>query len=172
MDKTLFKECGIGDANAIYEVINDAAKAYKGIIPADRYHEPYMPMEELLNEMRQIAFFGYVVTQKIVGVMGLQTMEDVTLLRHAYVLKRWQGRGIGSNLLGHILGFINTRLVLVGTWADAHWAVNFYREHGFAVLPNKDELLRRYWNIPDRQRETSVVLGLEINLPTTGKSIN
>ena len=88
LDKGFIKECGIGDANAICEVINDAAKAYKGVIPADRYREPYMPMEELLNEMQQMAFFGYVAAQKIVGIMGLQNVEDVTLIRHAYVLKR------------------------------------------------------------------------------------
>ena len=93
--------------------------------------------------------------------MGLQNVQDVTLIRHAYVLKRWQGKGIGSTLLNHILERVDTRLVPVGTWANAHWAMSFYREHGFALLPNKDELLRRYLNIHDRQRETSVFLGLE-----------
>ncbi len=161
MKQGFIKKCGISDADAICGVVNDAAEAYKGVIPADRYHEPYMPIEELLNEMKRMTFFGYTSDQKTIGVMGLQNVEDVTLIRHAYVLKKWQGKGIGSSLLNHILRLADTKTVLVGTWADAHWAISFYQEHGFTLLSNKDELLRRYWNIPDRQRETSLVLGLK-----------
>lgn len=126
-----------------------------------------MPMDELLDEMldemRQMAFSGYMTGRKLVGVMGLQRVRDVTLIRHAYVLIEWQGKGIGSRLLEHLLKLTTTRNILVGTWADAYWAIEFYREHRFELLPNKDELLKRYWKIPYSQREASVVLGSKID---------
>jgi len=156
----MIRKCGSEDVRDIYTIINDAARAYKGVIPADCYHEPYMSMEELEEEMRRMTFFGW--EERLVGVMGFQPVGDVTLIRHAYVLTDHQGRGIGSKLLAHLKGLATTPRLLVGTWADAHWAISFYQKHGFRVLPNKDELLRRYWDIPKRQRETSVVLGLEL----------
>jgi len=109
-----------------------------------------------------MVFFGYMMGSKLVGVTGLQRVKDVILIRHTYVMRGWQRKGIGSKLLRHALKLATTKRVLVGTWADASWAINFYRRHGFELLPNKDELLRRYWQIPDRQREVSVVLGLEV----------
>jgi len=157
----MIRKCGSEDVRDIYTIINDAARAYKGVIPADCYHEPYMSMEELEEEMRRMTFFGW-EEERLVGVMGFQPVGDVTLIRHAYVLTDHQGRGIGSKLLAHLKGLATTPRLLVGTWADAHWAISFYQKHGFRVLPNKDELLRRYWDIPKRQRETSVVLGLEL----------
>jgi len=162
-EEGFIKRCELKDVGSIYEVINDAAKTYRGVIPVDCYREPYMPMDELLDEMRQMTFFGYLVGQKLVGVTGLQRVNDVTLIRHTYVLREWQRKGVGSRLLRHTIKLATTRKVLVGTWADANWAINFYRKHGFEPLPNKDELLRRYWKILDRQREASVVLGLETN---------
>jgi len=159
--RTMIRKCGSEDVRDIYTIINDAARAYKGVIPADCYHEPYMSMEELEEEMRRMTFFGW-EEERLVGVMGFQPVGDVTLIRHAYVLTDHQGRGIGSKLLAHLKGLATTPRLLVGTWADAHWAISFYQKHGFRVLPNKDELLRRYWDIPKRQRETSVVLGLEL----------
>lgn len=161
--EAFIKECELKDAENMYEIINDAANRYLGVIPDDCYHEPYMPMDELLDEIHQMAFFGYVTGQKLVGVMGLQRVKDVTLIRHAYVLRDWQGKGIGSELLEHLLKLTTTENILVGTWADAYWAIDFYKEHGFELLPNKDELLRRYWKISSRQRKASVVLGFKVN---------
>jgi len=148
----------------MYLIINEAARAYQGVIPADCYHQPYMPMEELEREMKQIAFFGWEINGELVGVMGFQPVKDVTLIRHAYVLPRWQKQGIGSKLLNHLKGLVTTPHLLVGTWTDARWAITFYQKHGFELLPNKDELLKTYWNIPQRQIETSVVLGREYKI--------
>ena len=150
------------DANTIYEVINQAARAYQGVIPDDRYHEPYMPKEELRHEMKNIAFFGWEEEGKLVGVMGFQPVKDVTLIRHAYVLPDYQRKGIGIRLLDHLRQMTKSKHLLVGTWADASWAIDFYRKQGFELMSNKDELLGRYWDIPQRQVETSVVLGIEM----------
>jgi len=109
-----------------------------------------------------MTFFGWEVNGEFVGVMGFQLVEDVTLIRHAYVLPQWQRQGIGSKLLNHLRGLVATSRLLVGTWADASWATNFYYKHGFSLLPNKDELLKTYWDIPQRQIDTSVVLGIEV----------
>jgi GNAT superfamily N-acetyltransferase len=144
----------------IYEVINKAARAYKGFIPDDCYHEPYMPKEELRQEMGNMTFFGWEEKEKLVGVMGIQPVKDVTLIRHAYVLPNYQRMGIGSKLLDHIKLITKTKKLLVGTWADAIWAIEFYQKHGFRLMPKKDELLMTYWNIPQRQIETSVVLSI------------
>ena len=133
--------------------------AYEGVIPPDCYHQPYMPMGELEQEMKRMTFFGWEAQGELVGIMGFQPVEDVTLIRHAYVLPQWQGRGIGSELLNHLKGLVTNRRLLVGTWADAHWAIALYKRHGFELMPNKDELLKTYWDIPPRQIETSVVLG-------------
>ena len=152
-------QCHPDDAPRIYFIINEAARAYEGVIPPDCYHQPYMPMGELEQEMKRMTFFGWEAQGELVGIMGFQPVEDVTLIRHAYVLPQWQGRGIGSELLNHLKGLVTNRRLLVGTWADAHWAIALYKRHGFELMPNKDELLKTYWDIPPRQIETSVVLG-------------
>ena len=157
----MIRKCQPGDMDRIYFIINEAAKAYEGAIPADCYHQPYMPMDELEQERRRMTFFGWEVNGELVGVMGFQPVKDVTLIRHAYVLPQWQRQGIGSKLLNHLKGQGTTSRLLVGTWADAHWAIDFYKKHGFSLLPDKDELLKTYWDIPQRQIETSVVLGIK-----------
>jgi GNAT superfamily N-acetyltransferase len=162
----VIRECQPGEIKRIYYIINEAAKAYEGAIPADRYHQPYMPMDKLEQEMKQMTFFGMEVNGELVGVMGFQPIKDVTLIRHTYVLPRWQRQGISSKLLNNLKCLVTTSRLLVGTWADARWAIAFYEKHGFRLLPNKDELLRTYWNIPRRQVETSVVLGIEIKNDT------
>ena len=153
--------CPPDDIESIYFIINEAAKAYEGIIPTDCYHKPYMPIDELKREMKRMSFFGLEVNRELAGVMGLEPIKDITLIRHAYVLPQWQKQGIGSKLLNHIRSIITTPRLLVGTWADAHWAIDFYKKHGFTLLPDKDKLLKTYWDIPQRQIETSVVLGIE-----------
>jgi GNAT superfamily N-acetyltransferase len=144
----------------IASIINDAASAYKGIIPADRWREPYMPEEELKEQIEQgVQFWCYREDSEMMGVMGIQYKEDLTLIRHAYVRSKYRNRGIGSKLLIH-LASIATTPVLIGTWADAHWAIRFYQKHGFRLLPEREKeiLLRHYWSIPERQVATSVVL--------------
>ena len=158
----MIRQCLADDAPRIYFIINEAAKAYEGVIPADCYHQPYMPMEELEREMGRVTFSGWEENGELVGIMGIEPIKDVTLIRHAYVLPRWQKQGIGHNLLNHPNGLATTPRILVGTWADAHWAIAFYQKHGFRLLPDKDKLLSDYWDIPQRQIETSVVLGMEI----------
>ena len=158
----MIRICQLGDIDRIHFIINEAAKTYEGVIPADCYHQPYMPMAELEQEMKRMTFFGWEAKGELVGVMGFQPIKDVTLIRHAYVLPQWQKHGIGSKLLNHLKGLLTTRHLLVGTWADAHWAIAFYENHGFNLLSNKDELLKTYWDIPQRQIETSVVLGVEL----------
>jgi N-acetylglutamate synthase-like GNAT family acetyltransferase len=148
------------DFSQILEIINDAAAAYRGIIPADRWHEPYMPADELKKQMEDgVQFWKYIAGDRILGVMGIQDKRDVTLIRHAYVRTSERNKGIGGKLLTHLCsGTIQP--ILVGTWIDATWAIDFYRKHGFRSLPEKqkNELLRKYWTIPERQVETSVVL--------------
>ena len=150
------------NADSIYDVINEAAKTYQGAIPDDCYHEPYMPIEELSREMAGMTFFGWREEGRLVGVMGFQPVKDVTLIRHAYVLPEYQRKGIGARLLDHLRRLTGTQRLLVGTWADARWALDFYQKHGFSLMSDKDGLLRTYWDIPDRQVETSVVLGTEL----------
>jgi len=156
-------QCQPGDTDRIYFIINEAAGVYEGVIPADRYHQPYMSMEELEWEMQRMTFYGWEEGGELVGVMGLEPIEDVILIRHSYVLSGWQRKGIGSKLLNHVKGLVAAPRLLVGTWADAIWALDFYHKHGFNLLLDKDELLETYWDIPRRQIETSVVLGFEIN---------
>jgi len=150
------------DADCIYDIINSAAVAYRGVIPYDCYHEPYMPPEELEKEMKVMTFFGWQEKHKLVGVIGFQPVKDVTLIRHAYVSPGNQGKGIGTRLLNHLKQLTETGQLLVGTWADATWAIEFYKKRGFKLMPDKDRLLMTYWNIPQRQIETSVVLGIEL----------
>ncbi|MFC2020202.1 GNAT family N-acetyltransferase [Chloroflexota bacterium] len=158
----MIRQCQPGDTERIYFIINEAARAYEGIIPADCYHQPYMPMDELEREMKRMGFTGWEVNGELVGVMGFEPVKDVCLIRHAYILPQWQQQGVGSKLLNHIETLVTTKRLLVGTWADAYWAIDFYRKHGFTLLPDKDELLKTYWDIPRRQIETSVVLGIEV----------
>jgi len=158
----MIRVCQPSDAKRVHSIINEAAKAYEGVIPVDCYHQPYMPMGELEQEMKRMTFFGWEVNGELVGVTGFEPIKDVTLIRHAYILPQWQKQGIGSKLLNHLKGLVTTSRLLVGTWADARWAITFYKKHGFKLLPDKDELLRTYWDIPQRQIETSVVLGLNI----------
>jgi GNAT superfamily N-acetyltransferase len=158
----MIKKLSQKDASTIYEIINKAARAYRGNIPADCYHEPYMPEHELRREMESMTFFGWNQGGKTVGVIGFQPVKDVTLVRHAYVLPEYQKKGIGSRLLDHVKQLTNTEQLLVGTWADAVWAIEFYQRHGFKLKPRKSELLRKYWNVPRRQIETSVVLGIKM----------
>ena len=156
----MIRQCDDRDFEAIYEIINEAAQAYKGIIPADRWKEPYMPEEELIHEIEAgVQFWGFEEDGELLGVMGIQDVLDVTLIRHAYVLTAQQNKGIGGKLLSH-LRTLSSRRILVGTWADATWAIRFYENHGFRLVTpeEKDRLLKKYWSIPDRQIETSVVL--------------
>jgi len=148
------------DFDEIYEIINDAAIAYKGIIPADRWHEPYMTKEELKQQIEDgVRFSCYLDKDQIIGVMGIQDRKDVTLIRHAYVATTQRKKGIGTILLQELIRG-SKKPILIGTWKDAHWAISFYEKHGFNLVSEeeKDTLLRKYWDIPPRQVETSVVL--------------
>jgi len=148
------------DTATIHEIINDAAQAYKGVIPADRWHEPYMPMADLESEIgRGVRFYCCQQHGRIVGVMGIQDVKDVTLIRHAYVRTASRRHGIGQALLQH-LNQLTARPVLIGTWKAATWAIRFYEKNGFRLVTDeeKNRLLRIYWTIPARQVEESVVL--------------
>jgi GNAT superfamily N-acetyltransferase len=160
----VIRPCDERDLDDIYAIINEAARAYEGVIPADRYHQPYMPMPELRREAARMTFFGWeedvdAGSGRLTGVIGFEPVQDVTLVRHCYVLSGRQRQGVGSALLLHAMARTRTPRLLVGTWADAGWAIRFYEKHGFRLLPDGDALLRTYWHIPARQRETSVVLG-------------
>ncbi len=157
------RRCEDGDLPAVCAIINAAAQAYKGVIPADRWHEPYMPADELAHEVAQgVIFWGYEEDGALLAVMGLQPMQGVSLIRHAYVLPERQGQGLGGRLMAHLREQTSQPL-LVGTWADAWWAIRFYEKHGFRLVSGeeKERLLRKYWTIPERQVETSVVLADE-----------
>ena len=152
--------CDHRDFEQIWSIINDGARAYQGVIPEDCWTEPYMSRDELQREINDgVVFWGYEENGKLAGVMGLQHVQDVTLIRHAYVLTASQRRGIGAQLLSHLRPFARGP-VLIGTWADALWAIRFYEKHGFQLVdpPEKDRLLEQYWNVPERQMATSVVL--------------
>jgi GNAT superfamily N-acetyltransferase len=156
----MIRRCEPADFETIFEIINDGAQAYRGVIPADRFPDPYMPREKLRSEMeRGVAFSGHEGADGLLGVMGIQRVQDVTLIRHAYVRTTAQKRGIGAQLLAHLLAKAETP-VLIGTWADATWAIRFYEKRDFRVVDaeEKIELLRKYWGVPERQIETSVVL--------------
>jgi GNAT superfamily N-acetyltransferase len=151
----MIRKCNASDFETVYEIVNDGAQAYKGVIPADRLREPYMDKDELTHEIDAgVEFWGYEETGELLGVMGIQHVLDVTLIRHAYVRTARQNKGIGGKLL---------RPILIGTWADASWAIRFYEKHGFRVVTveEKNRLLKKYWSIPDRQIETSVVMAEE-----------
>jgi len=156
----MIRRCTEDDVTTIDGIVNEAAAAYRGVIPADCWHEPYMKRSELLAEIAAgVEFWGWDDDGTLVGVMGLQKVSDVTLIRHAYVRTGHQSRGIGGALLTR-LASETTGPLLVGTWADAQWAIRFYERHGFRLADSveKDRLLSTYWNIAPRQRETSVVL--------------
>ena len=158
---TAIRRCRAGDRSSILVIINAAAERYRGTIPADCWHEPYMSTEQLARDIGAgVNFFGYEDADgHLSGVMGFQQVQDVTLIRHAYVQPDSQGTGIGSQLLQH-LESLTDRPILIGTWADAGWAIRFYQRHGYVLAASQDTpaLLRTYWKIPPRQIETSVVL--------------
>jgi len=156
----MIRRCTDSDFEKICEIINDAAQAYKGIIPPDHWKDPYMPKDELRHEIDDgVVFWGYEEGSDLVGVMGIQDVRDVTLIRHAYVRTAKRNQGIGGRLI-NVLRTKTEKPLLMGTWADAVWAVRFYEKHGFMLVTpkEKDRLLRTYWSIPDRQIKTSVVL--------------
>jgi GNAT superfamily N-acetyltransferase len=158
--QSTIRPCAEPDVADILRIINAAAIAYRGVIPADRWHEPYMPLAELQAEMAAgVRFTGYCSAGTLVGVMGIQQVRNVRLIRHAYVLPEWQGHGVGFKLLDHLRGS-DDRPILIGTWAAANWAIRFYERNRFALVPRDAiaPLLQTYWNVPERQIETSVVL--------------
>jgi GNAT superfamily N-acetyltransferase len=151
----------------IIYVINNAATAFKGKIPADRWKEPYMDIQELNDEIQNgVRFYGYLEKNNLIAVMGIQHVNDVALIRHAYTLKRNQRKGIGEKLLKHLLILAQTERILVGTWETALWAIKFYEKHGFKLLSREEtnKMLKTYWNIPEQQVVTSVVLEHKRNL--------
>ena len=159
----MIRKATVDDFAQIHEVINDAAIAYKGIIPSDRWHEPYMSKEELLAQIAEgVVFSCYVDDGTIVGVMGIQDKVEVNLIRHAYVRTQQRKQGIGSRLLQELVD-TSGKPTLIGTWKAAVWAIRFYEKHGFKLVSaeDKDVLLKKYWNIPQRQMEASVVLADE-----------
>jgi len=160
----MIRKLSSSDLDSILHIINDAAAAYKGVIPEDRWKEPYMSREELKREIDEgVVFYGWDEGECFAGVMGIQSVKDTTLIRHSYVLMKYQRRGIGGRLLEYLKELAETPEILVGTWEDAEWAIRFYRKRGFreVSLKDKDNLLRKYWNIPRRQIETSLVLRLK-----------
>jgi N-acetylglutamate synthase-like GNAT family acetyltransferase len=159
----MIRRCDDRDFEAIWAIINDGAQAYRGIIPADRWTEPYMSREKLKHEVDDgVVFWGFEDAGLVVGVMGLQQVSDVTLIRHAYVRSSSQKRGIGAQLLSHLRELAGDP-VLIGTWAAASWAIRFYERYGFQLVGHeeKNRLLKKYWTVPERQIETSVVLADE-----------
>ena len=160
----MIRKCTESDLKTIFEIVNDAAIAYKGIIPGDRWQEPYMPMEEVLGEIKAgVTFWGLEIAGDLLGVMGIQDKGDVALIRHAYVRTRSRQQGIGEHLLLHLEG-LTEKPILVGTWKAASWAISFYEKNGYILVSEteKNRLLQKYWSIPERQIETSVVLANKI----------
>jgi N-acetylglutamate synthase-like GNAT family acetyltransferase len=156
----MIRKSAAGDFAAILSIVNDAAQKYRGVIPADRWHDPYMPADELKKEMAAgVVFWVAEQDGRIEGVMGIQDKGEVTLIRHAYVATSRQGKGTGTKLLRHLQS-LSEKPFLIGTWAAATWAIDFYKRNGFTVVSHleKERLLRKYWSIPERQIEASVVL--------------
>jgi len=157
----MITECTKKNISNILYVINDASLKYKGIIPNDCWHEPYMTKQKLISEFAKgVRMFGYNKDNNLVGVMGIQELKDVTLIRHAYILTRYQGLGIGKSLLQNLFKIKKNSCLLVGTWRDATWAIQFYEKFGFLLHTKKQtaQLLKKYWNLPSKQIENSVVL--------------
>jgi GNAT superfamily N-acetyltransferase len=160
MAKSVIRECGDGESDRILDIVNAAAEAYRGVIPPDHWHEPYMSAAQLEKERAAgILFWGWEEDGELIGVMGIQSVRDVDLIRHAYVLPGRQGGGVGGGLLRH-LRQRSGRPILIGTWAAASWAIAFYRRHGFEPVPPEiaPALLRSYWEISESQIESSIVL--------------
>lgn len=159
----MISKLDLPDFSSVLEIINDAAQEYKGVIPSDCWKEPYFSADELIEEVDQgVEFYGWTENNVLVGVMGIQQVKDTTLIRHAYVLTSHQRKGIGEKLLSYLVNLATTPEVLVGTWTTAWWAIRFYEKHDFKIVQNESRnKLREYWNIPDRQVETSVVLKLK-----------
>jgi GNAT superfamily N-acetyltransferase len=156
----LIRKIRQADLGAALAIVNEAAQAYRGVIPADQWRDPYMPPDELEREIADgVIFWVAEEDGRLSGVMGIQDKGEVALVRHAYVASSVQRKGVGTRLLRHVEG-LTGKPVLIGTWADASWAIEFYRRNGFTLVPSrlKDSLLQRYWSIPARQVETSVVL--------------
>ena len=156
----MLRKCAASDFEVILNIINDAAQAYKGVIAGDCWHEPYMSREELRHEIEdRVCFWGFEDEEALIGVMGIQDKGDVTLIRHSYVRSNRRNRGIGTRLL-RFLESKTEKSILIGTWAEATWAIAFYKNNGYDLLPEeeKNRLLRKYWTIPERQVATSVVL--------------
>ena len=156
----MIRICSDSDLQTIFDIINDAAVAYKDVIPADRWHEPYMPLAELRQEIADgVVFWALENEGELLGGMGIQDKGDVALIRHAYVRTRLHKQGIGDQLLRHLEG-LTTKPILVGTWKAASWAVSFYQKNDYVMVSEKEKnrLLQKYWSIPERQIETSVVL--------------
>lgn len=163
----MIRELSSSDIDSILQVINDSAQAYRNVIPPDLWKEPYMSIEELKKEIDSgVKFYGWFEKDRLVGVMGLQRVKDKTLIRHSYVMREYQRKGIGGKLLEYLKNLAETSEILVGTWEAAKWAIEFYEKHGFKLVSRKDKdrLLREYWNIPERQIETSVVLRFQKNI--------
>jgi N-acetylglutamate synthase-like GNAT family acetyltransferase len=164
----MIRRCEESDFNTLFEIINDAAQAYKGVIPEDRWNEPYMPFDELMREIEDgVVFWGLEHDGQLLGVMGIQDKDDVTLIRHAYVRTGAQKMGVGTKLLRHLEG-MTEKPVLVGTWAASSWAISFYEKNGYTLVSEeeKNRLLINYWSIPARQVETSVVLANQTGYKT------
>ncbi len=160
INTSCIRRCTEADFHAIWTIINDGAQAYQNVIPADQLRDPYMSAQELQHEIADgVQFWGYAQEDALLAVMGIQSVQDVTLIRHAYVRSQWQKQGIGGQLLRSLLENPSGS-VLIGTWADAAWAIRFYERHGFRLvgLEETQKLLRTYWKVSDRQIETSVVL--------------
>ncbi len=156
----MIRKCSKSDFSRIFEIINDAAQKYKGIIPEDRWSDPYMPIEKLNSEIEDgVIFWGLEHENQLIGVMGIQNKGEVSLIRHAYVWTQAQKLGTGTRLLHHLEG-ITKEPILIGTWANASWAILFYEKNGYTLVAEKEKslLLRKYWSIPERQIETSVIL--------------
>lgn len=161
-DSGIIRPCDPADQAVMLDIINAAAEAYRGVIPGDRWHEPYMPAAELASEIAAgVTFSCYETRQGVVGIMGVQRRYNADLIRHAYVLPSWQGQGVGKALIAHLCQD-HDRPILVGTWRAADWAIRFYERFGFTLVPDDDiaALLRTYWTVPERQIATSVVLSL------------
>ena len=156
----MIRQCNESDFEEIYEIINDAAEAYRRVIPDDCWHEPYMGRDELLHEIEdEVIFWGIEDNTQLNGIMGIQNKGEVTLIRHAYVRTGIQKKGVGTRLLRHFESVTDTP-ILIGTWAVANWAISFYQKNGYQLLSEKEKtmLLKKYWSVPDRQIKTSVVL--------------
>ncbi len=156
----MIRSCDHNDFEIIYSIINDAAEAYNGVIPEDCWKVPYMSKDELKQESDEdVVFWGYEENDELIGVMGIQNVQDVTLIRHAYVRPAKQNQGVGEKLLFELRKQTDCP-ILIGTWADAFWAIRFYEKNNFRLvsLKEKDRLLQKYWSVPGRQVETSAVL--------------